>query len=115
MVLNETSFQKRLRKRKENRSRCSKNGSTAYQFLEHWLFFAAFLSLQSNLLLLSHGIFDAEQKSEKERLYSLCYLHTGAPRVWYSVAGCHRYKFMESFVPKVSGEESKKSYDSVST
>ncbi|KAF3549433.1 hypothetical protein DY000_02002137 [Brassica cretica] len=69
--------------------------------------------LWSNLLLLSHGIYDAEQKSEKERLYSLCYLHTGAPRVWYSVAGCHRYKFMESFVPKVSGEESKKSYDSV--
>ncbi|CDY07685.1 BnaA03g18260D [Brassica napus] len=55
-------------------------------------------------------------KSEKERLYSLCYLHTGAPRVWYSVAGCHRYKFkafMESFVPKVSGEQSKRSYDSV--
>ncbi|KAF3514553.1 hypothetical protein F2Q69_00001910 [Brassica cretica] len=72
--------------------------------------------LWSNLLLLSHGIYDAEQKSEKERLYSLFYLHTGAPRVWYSVAGCHRYKFkafMESFVPKVSGEQSKKSYDSV--
>ncbi|KAJ4872120.1 putative inactive lysine-specific demethylase JMJ19 [Raphanus sativus] len=55
-------------------------------------------------------------KSEKERLYSLCYLHTGAPRVWYSVAGCHRHKFkafMESFIPKMSGEQSKKSYDSV--
>ncbi|KAL0710983.1 hypothetical protein Bca4012_017961 [Brassica carinata] len=55
-------------------------------------------------------------KSEKEKLYSLCYLHTGAPRVWYSVAGCHRHKFkafMESFVPKMSGEQSKKSYDSV--
>lgn len=57
-------------------------------------------------------------KSEKERLYSLCYLHTGAPRVWYSVAGCHRHKFkafMESFIPKMSGEQSKKSYDSVIT
>ncbi|CAH8390601.1 unnamed protein product [Eruca vesicaria subsp. sativa] len=55
-------------------------------------------------------------KCEEERLYSLCYLHTGAPRVWYSVAGCHHHKFkafMESFVPKMSGEQLKKSYDSV--
>ncbi|XP_024003878.1 probable inactive lysine-specific demethylase JMJ19 [Eutrema salsugineum] len=49
-------------------------------------------------------------KSEKERLYSLCYMHMGAPRVWYSVAGCHRSKFMstmKSLFPEMSGEQSK--------
>ncbi|EOA26662.1 hypothetical protein CARUB_v10022740mg [Capsella rubella] len=55
-------------------------------------------------------------KTEKERLYSLCYLHVGAPRVWYSVAGCHRSKFkttMKSLVPEMSGEQPKKSLDPV--
>lgn len=75
-------------------------------------------SILQAITILSHIISVDKQKSEKERLYSLCYLHTGAPRVWYSVAGCHRHKFkafMESFVPKMSGEQSKKSYDSVIT
>ncbi|KAG7643619.1 JmjN domain [Arabidopsis suecica] len=55
-------------------------------------------------------------KSEKERLYSLCYLHVGAPRVWYSVAGCHRSKFkaaMKSFILEMSGEQPKKSHNPV--
>ncbi|CAH2058772.1 unnamed protein product [Thlaspi arvense] len=53
-------------------------------------------------------------KSEKERLYLICYLHMGAPRVWYSVAGCHRSKFrdtMKSLIPGMSGEQSKVSDD----
>ncbi|EFH55287.1 predicted protein, partial [Arabidopsis lyrata subsp. lyrata] len=55
-------------------------------------------------------------ESEKERLYSLCYLYVGAPRVWYSVAGCHRSKFkaaMKSFIPEMSEEQPKKSHDPV--
>ncbi|XP_010505547.1 PREDICTED: probable inactive lysine-specific demethylase JMJ19 [Camelina sativa] len=55
-------------------------------------------------------------KSEKERLYSLCYLHEGAPRVWYSVAGCHQSKFqatMKNLIPEMSGEQPKKSFDPV--
>ncbi|KAL1209805.1 putative inactive lysine-specific demethylase JMJ19 [Cardamine amara subsp. amara] len=55
-------------------------------------------------------------KSEKERLYALCYLHEGAPRVWYSVAGCHRSKFkatMKSLTPEMSGEQPKNGIDSV--
>ncbi|KAG2326440.1 hypothetical protein Bca4012_035387 [Brassica carinata] len=55
---------------------------------------------------LSVGMFLSSQlwKSEKDRLYSLCYLHMGAPRVWYSVAGCHRSKVMNLF-PEMSGEQ----------
>ncbi|VVB02673.1 unnamed protein product [Arabis nemorensis] len=55
-------------------------------------------------------------KSEKERLYSLCYLHVGAPRVWYSVAGCHRSKFkaaMQRLLPEMSGEQLKMGHDPV--
>uniref|UniRef100_A0A1J3JML8 Putative inactive lysine-specific demethylase JMJ19 n=1 Tax=Noccaea caerulescens TaxID=107243 RepID=A0A1J3JML8_NOCCA len=47
-------------------------------------------------------------KSEKERLYSLCYLHVGAPRVWYSVAACHQSEFkntMKSLIPEMSAEQ----------
>ncbi|KAJ0258766.1 inactive lysine-specific demethylase JMJ19 [Hirschfeldia incana] len=58
---------------------------------------------------LSVGMFLSSQlwKSEKDRLYSLCYLHMGAPRVWYSVAGCHRSKVMNLF-PEMSGEQQSK-------
>ncbi|KAF8084870.1 hypothetical protein N665_0694s0004 [Sinapis alba] len=58
---------------------------------------------------LSVGMFLSSQlwKSEKDRLYSLCYLHMGAPRVWYSVAGCHRSKVMNLF-PEMTGEQQSK-------
>ncbi|CAL9234418.1 unnamed protein product [Arabidopsis halleri] len=86
-----------------------------------------FLHLHGNLhkaanqfvfLRLSVGMCLSSQfwESEKERLYSLCYLHVGAPRVWYSVAGCHRSKFkaaMKSFIPEMSEEQPKKSHDPV--
>ncbi|CAH8315662.1 unnamed protein product [Eruca vesicaria subsp. sativa] len=64
---------------------------------------------------LSVGMLMSSQfwKSEKDRLYSLCYLHMGAPRVWYSVAGCHRSKVMSLF-PDMSGEQhSKRNRDPV--
>ncbi|CAN8287225.1 unnamed protein product [Cochlearia groenlandica] len=67
---------------------------------------------------LSVGMYLSSQlwKSEKERLYSLSYLHMGAPRVWYVVAGCHRSKFrdtMKRLIPEMSEDQSKKSHESV--
>lgn len=42
----------------------------------------------------------------------------GAPRVWYSVAGCHQSKFkaaMHRLIPEMSGEQLKMGHDPVST
>ncbi|KAG6724331.1 hypothetical protein I3842_03G255000 [Carya illinoinensis] len=32
-------------------------------------------------------------KSEEHHLYSLCYMHLGAPKIWHCVPGCYNVKF----------------------
>lgn len=39
------------------------------------------------------SLFYANQNVEEHRLYSLCYLQLGAPRVWYGIPGKHGVKF----------------------
>ncbi|XP_010553419.1 PREDICTED: probable inactive lysine-specific demethylase JMJ19 isoform X2 [Tarenaya hassleriana] len=57
-------------------------------------------------------------KVEKDCLYSLCYLHLGAPRVWYAVPGHCSFLFKttrERFIAEFSGEESEIHRETVMT
>lgn len=53
-----------------------------------WFCFSFFAFLSFSLLW--------KQRVEEHKLYSVCYMHMGAPKVWYCIPGKYSIKFEET-------------------